>query len=480
MPDQSSHERAPLTLRDIGKLLLRGSVFIVVLTLLGGAAAFAVSARATPLYTATATEYFAITTGRSASELSLGSNYLQDQMASYGELATSPAVLNPVIDSLGLDVTARQLARSVTVTTPRNTVVMTIDVDSSDPARAATIANAIARQLSVSVGNVAPKLSDGSALVAVQSIQAAVAPNVQSSPNKRRDAALGLLAGLLVACVLVLAADRLDRKVRTPASVAEVTDQPLLGALRTTKAIGGGLVIPEPSTAAHLSADEVRRLRAAVEQRVQTAGGSSVLGVTSAVRREGRSTVAANLAAALAEIGHRTVLVDLDLRSPSVDRLTGTTASEGLVAALDDPAGVLSHVQQKGRLAVLPAAAVASPTAVLGSGEFADLLQRLRAEYEFVVLDTPAILTSADPTDLADLVDGFLVVAGAGRVQRQQLDSALSSADLAGMRVVGVVLNDVKGRDLPSTGTGPSERPAGKRAGQAVSWEPRPTEQPVS
>ncbi len=245
--------------------------------------------------------------------------------------------------------------------------------------------------------------------------------------------------------------------------MAEVTDQPLLGTLRTTRAISGGLVIPEPSAAAHLSADEVRRLRAAVEQRVQAGAGGSVLGVTSAVRREGRSTVAANLAAALAEIGHRTVLVDLDLRSPSIDRLTGTKADDGLVAALDDPARVLANVQHHGRLAVLPAAPVASPTAVLGSSEFGDLLQRLRAEYDFVVLDTPAILTSADPTDLAELVDGFLVVAGAGRVQRQQLDAALSSADLAGMRVVGVVLNEVKARDLPGAGSGPSTRPATKR-----------------
>ena len=219
-------------------------------------------------------------------------------------------------------------------------------------------------------------------------------------------------------------------------------------------------------------------MRAAVEQRVQAGAAGSVIGVTSAIRGEGRSTVAANLAAALAEIGHRTVLVDLDLRSPSVDRLTGTEGGAGLVAALDDPAGPLSHVQQHGRLAVLPAAAVASPTTVLGSIEFGDLLQRLRAEYAFVVLDTPAILTSADPTDLAELVDGFLVVAGAGRVQRQQLDAALSSADLAGMRVLGIVLNDIKGRDLPSTGTGPAARPAGKRTTPAVSWEPRPATKP--
>lgn len=211
-----------------------------------------------------------------------------------------------------------------------------------------------------------------------------------------------------------------------------------------------------------------------MEQRVQTTAASgTVLGVTSAVRREGRSTVAANLAAALAEIGHRTVLVDLDLRSPIVDRLTGTKADDGLVAALDNPT-VLTEVQHNGRLAVIPATPVASPTTVLGSREFGELLQRLRAEYEFVVLDTPAILTSADPTDLADLVDGFLVVAGAGRVQRQQLDAALSSADLAGMRVLGVVLNDVKGRDLPSTGTGPEAKPAGKRVAPAVNWEPRP------
>ncbi len=227
--------------------------------------------------------------------------------------------------------------------------------------------------------NVAPKLADGSALVSVQSIESAIVPTVQSSPDKRRDTGLGLLAGLLVACGLVLAMDRLDKQVRTPTALAEVTGQPLLGALRTSRQVAStGMVVPEPSPAAHVSADEVRRLRAAVEQQLPLVGGTGqVVAVTSAIRREGRSTVAANLAAALSEVGHRCVLVDADLRNPAVAApRPGPTPSRGCCLRSTSRSSCPPS-RPRGALAVLPSSPVTSPTAVLASEQFASLLQTL-------------------------------------------------------------------------------------------------------
>jgi succinoglycan biosynthesis transport protein ExoP len=469
MPD--TRAPAPLTLTQIGRVLLRRWWVIVLSTLIVAAAAFGFATQQTPLYTATTTEYFAITTGNSAAELSLGSNYLQDQMASYGQLATSPVVLNPVIDSLALNTNAKNLARAVAVTTPRNTVVLRMDVSDADPARAAAIANALAQQLSSAVGTLAPKLANGRALVAVQSIQPALPPGVQSSPNKRRDAALGALAGLLLSAAIVLALSQLSRRVSTPETLAELTEAPLLGVVRSNQAMGRRQIVIPGTARTRKSADDVRRTRAAVErlQGETASSGGLVLAVTSAIAKEGRSTLAANLAASLTEAGRSCVLVDADLREPAVAGLTGTGGGSGLARALDEPENLGEHLQTWQGVDVLASdAAVGNPTALLSSAGFERLVARLRETHEFVVLDTPPLLGSADATDLADLVDGFVVVASARRLHRDQLDAGLRTAEASGAKTFGIVLNDVREADLPAaTLAGTS---AGRRQSSPTEW----------
>ncbi|GAA1851459.1 polysaccharide biosynthesis tyrosine autokinase [Microlunatus capsulatus] len=466
------------------RLLLRHWILIGLITLLVGAGVYAVSTTRTPLYTATASQYFTVSVGDSAAELAQGSNYVQDQMASFGQLATSPAVLNPVIDDLGLTMTVKELARSIRITTPRNTVVMQIAVANANAETAAAIANSVGSQLGNAVDTVGPKLPSGRSLVTVQSIQTALPPTVQSSPDTRRNTALGLLVGLLLATGIVLARARMDNRVHSPAALAEITDEPVLGAIRHAANLQNrALVVIDDADSR--SAEDIRHLRSSIEQ---LAGGRSsfALAVTSSVRDEGRSTIAANLAAALGEAGRRVVLVDGDLRRPRVAEITRTDGGTGLLTVLGDPTGVAGTVQavRNGHFDVLTAGGTsANPTEVLASPALAALMGELRSRYEFVVVDTPAVLAVADVTALRGQVDGAVLVADASSVRRPQLQQALDTADVAGLTVLGVVLNEVADRELPATSgyTGTESRRtrqsdkgaarASRRSSSAVSWD---------
>ncbi len=108
-------------------------LLILLMTLLGGGAAAAVSLTSTPQYQAGASVYFSLPVGKTAGDLSQGSTYMQNQMLSYATLATMPAVLNPVIDRLGLDMTAAQLAGSVNATASNDTVIIDIEATNASP-----------------------------------------------------------------------------------------------------------------------------------------------------------------------------------------------------------------------------------------------------------------------------------------------------------------------------------------------------------
>src|SRR3954454_3712872 len=147
------------------RLFLRHWIAIGLITLAVGVGVFAFSATRTPQYTATSSLYFTVAAGATPVGLSQGSTYLQDQMDSFGELATSPVVLNPVIDNLRLTTTVKDLARSITAVTPRNTVILHVSATDRDPRTAASIANAVTTQLSAELANVGPKSPTGTLLV---------------------------------------------------------------------------------------------------------------------------------------------------------------------------------------------------------------------------------------------------------------------------------------------------------------------------
>jgi capsular exopolysaccharide synthesis family protein len=166
-----------------------------------------------------------------------------------------------------------------------------------------------------------------------------------------------------------------------------------------------------------------------------------VLAVTSAGRREGRTTTAANLALTAAREGRAVVLVEADLRRPTLGRLLGLSPRPGVADVLAGRAALGEALVRVGPLAVLLAGdAGDDPGALLRGPAAAALLDQLRAAYDLVVLDAPPALAFADGDRLSGDADAALLVVRAGTTPRQVVRLAL---DALGDRAAGIVLNDV-------------------------------------
>ncbi|WP_259338496.1 polysaccharide biosynthesis tyrosine autokinase [Clavibacter phaseoli] len=432
-----------MTLHEFTALLRRYWYVVVAATLAGGVVAFGLSQLATPVFTAQSRLYFSLSSGSSASDLNQGATYTQSQMLSFGELAESPAVLEPVITRLGLDLTPQQLARAVTVTTPQNTVVMEISVTEPSPAQAADIANAVATSLRDTAEAYAPTGAEGSPTVSVRVIQEAPEPEFQSAPNGRTNTLAGLLLGLLAGLLGLALVRLLDTRVRSAETVAHLTTAPLLGSLERERGVTGLAMAVRPLSTA---AEGFRQLKANLRFVLLGERASSFV-VTSSIPGEGKSTVAANLAISLSEGGRRVLLVDADLRRPVIAQYLGLEGDAGLTTVLVGQALMEDVVQPwgEGSLEVLTSGEIPpNPSELLASGRMEDLVAQARATYDVIVLDTAPLIAVADAAFVARMTDGAIVVADQTRVHRGQLTEALDAVEKSGGSVLGVVLNKVR------------------------------------
>ncbi len=248
-------------------------------------------------------------------------------------------------------------------------------------------------------------------------------------------AVLGLLAGIAVAVVREISQDRL-------ASVEDLAlvdpTVPLLASIPHTGAaadLAGG----SPDPAVH---EAFRYLRTSLRLRDEPL--RSLL-VTSAVGGEGKTTTAVNLALAFAESGSRVVLVDADLRRPTVHRSFDLLNDLGLSSVLLGTSRfgeAVTYVQPN--LAVLTAGPVSdAANELLERAAFASLVQTAAGQADVVIVDVPPALPVADPLVAARAVDGVLVVARVGQVRRRELRTLLQRLREARLPVTGFVANDV-------------------------------------
>ena len=439
---------------------------------------------ATASYRTSASVFFSLQYGDSASELVQGSTYAQDQVSSFARLATTPAVLQPVIEELDLNLRPQQLAARVEASAPVDTVIVEIAVTDPSPERSARIADAVAAQLSTTVEFLAPQDEQGDPTVRALTVADAEIPHEAASPDLLQDLALGLLAGALLGVVAIAGRAALDTRVQDPAAVAAVTDLPVVGTVGVLPAGSPVVVESAPNSPA---AEAFRQLRTNLQFLQVTRDVAAdaqavpvrVVMVTSSVPDEGKSTVAANLAATLAETGSRVLLVDADLRRPSVARLLGLEGAAGLTTVLLGRATVADVAQEWGSsgLDVLTSGPVPpNPSELLASPALRRLLGDLRPVYDVVVVDAPPLLPVADAAILSHAVDGTFVVANARRVHRHQLREGLANLTRVRATVLGVVLNQVRRDETAYTYS--AEGAAGHAAvapGPVVVADPGPT-----
>lgn len=450
-----------MSLGDFLGLLRRRWAWVAGVALLAVSVAGIGSAAADRSYTATSGVFFSLEFGDSASDLAQGSTYTQNQVASYALLARTPTVLGPVIEREGLETDVAALAGQLSTSVVTDTVVVEIAATDRSPARAATIANAVAEQLGRVVEELAPVSDSGDPTVRATTVTVAEPPGAPTAPRTRLNLAVGLLAGLLLGVLAALARDVTDTRVRTQEDVQAISSLPLLAALDTGARPDGRRDLVVTAAPRSPQAEAFRGLRTAV-QFVGIPGRALSLLVTSARPAEGKSTVAANLAIAIAEAGLRVLLVDADLRRPSVAETFGLEGEAGLTSVLIGQAEVADVVQGWGAfgLHVLAAGPVPpNPSELLASPAMAALMARLEADYDAVIVDTSPMLAVTDPVVLSRVVSGTLLVGDVSALRRTDVRDSVTLLERAHARVVGMVLTHVRRRAEGVYAYGPLTEP---------------------
>jgi len=438
-------QQSGLTLGRLGKIVQRSWVVIVALAIVGAGSAYLISAIQTPIYKASASLYFSLTQGATSSDLNQGSAYTQAQMLSFAQLATSSITLERVIDDLDLDVSSKDLARNLEVTIPQNTVILDISASSTSAARAARIANSVASNLSDVVVQLAPS-DDGSApAVSARIIEPAVTPQSQSSPNKLRDAALGGILGLLLGAVGSVVFALLDTRIRSAEALATVTDLPLLGQIAKSQATTDRrpTMVRNPNGE---EAESFRRVRAGLRF-ASVDKDVHVILVTSALPSEGKTTLSVDLSLAMAEAGTRVLLIDADFRRPRVAERLNSEGAVGLTTVLVGGVSLDDARRPYGSTSLdllLSGEVPPNPSELLSSVTMSQTLAELKEEYDVIVVDTAPVLSVADATLLAPLVDLTLLVVDASKSRKAQLGRAIRALEGAGSDISGIVLNRVR------------------------------------
>jgi len=431
---------------DYVRTITKRWLLITLVGLIGGTAAWGYAATVPAQYQATNSVFVTSDRGETTSELLQTSTFTQNLVQSYAQLATTPTVLAPVIADLGLDTSTQALAARVTAVTPINTVFINITVTSRSAAQAVQLADAISASLATTVGDLAPMGPDNLPSITVKTVSPAQLPSTPFAPNTRLIVITGVLVGLILGVLYALAREVFDTRVSSAKDLERVSSDPLLGTLgRKKRTEPAGLVMRVMPHSA--LAEGYRRVRANLEFiDVDSPPRSTV--VTSALAREGKSTTAINLALAMAERSSRVLLIDADLRRPSVAELCDLEGDVGLTTVLlgdVDPEDAI--VRWSDGLDVLPSGAVPpNPGQLLGSAAMKNLMQRLLLEYDFIVVDSPPLLPATDALGLSHLTDGAIVVARYKTTTRQQLATTLNSLEAVNARILGIVINQVRER----------------------------------
>lgn len=410
--------------------------------------------------------------------LSGGGSFSTTNVTAIAQIVTTTPVATAAADRMHPPADPGQIVSEVSASGDPATNFLTITATDHNPARAAEIANAFAQAISANLAQAAvsqiqasikgvqaqiaaltrndptrstlnQQLNQLRAAEATQGseaaiLQAASAPGSPSGPHLRRTVELAVLIGLLLGFGAVALAESADRRLRTPPDLEQMTDLPVLASISPTAFSGDVATRAEDEEAFNMLRTTLTYFN--IEKRLKS------IVVTSAVEKEGKTTVATRLALNIAAAGQRVMLVDGDLRRAQVTAKLGIQAEYGLAGVLAgrralDEALVDYPVEGPGAgsLQVLPAGPPPpNPSALLASDAMDDLITELESRSDIVIIDTPAALAVSDPLPIMGTVSGVVMVARMNRSSRQTIKRLQQIIESAHGKLLGVVATAVK------------------------------------
>lgn len=430
-----------MNVQDFVKLLRNRWITVLVTALVTILGSVVYTLNQTPLYQASTRLFVSNSPGTSASDLYNSSRYSQDRVLSYVQLIMGETLAQRTVDRLNLDTSAGAVRAKVTASAKPNTVLIDVSVLDTSPVRARDIANALSDEFVVMARELeTPRQGERpDARVVVE--QRASIPGAPVVPKKMRNLALGIMLGTILGIGLAVFRDLLDNTVKTQSKLEEVTGTGAVGYIPFDKRIHD---LPAISfdTDHSAAAEAFRKLRTNL-QFLAVDDPPRVIVVTSTLPSEGKSTTSINVALALAEAENNVVLVDGDLRRPRLAKYLDMVGSVGVSTVLSGAAPLADLLQKSKfpRVTVLAAGPIPpNPSELLGSLAAERMLNELRTQFDYVIIDSAPLLAVTDGAILSAKSDGALIVVRAAKTKRDQLAHAIGILNDVGATLLGTVL----------------------------------------
>jgi len=297
----------------------------------------------------------------------------------------------------------------------------------------------------------------------IRLVDVARVPAHSAHPNLPLNIGLGFFASIVLGVAFAFAREAMDNTVRTPEDVQMVAGLPSLGMVplnlapkrvekqaqallpRSAAQEGRPSILTHAAPSSHL-AEAYRAIRSAL---LLSSSGKppQVILISSPLPGDGKTTTSVNTAIVLAQNGGRVLLIDADLRRSQVHKALGLPNGPGLSAVLSGNETLESQItrsREVPNLFVLTAgAAPPYPAELLGSQKMSELIQQFRKDFDFVVIDTPPLISVTDAVILSRQVDGILLVVHSGKTNKGALSRARELLALVNARVLGVLVNAV-------------------------------------
>ncbi len=451
-----------IDLKRIAENLLHRIWLIVLMSVLGAIVAFVFTYYfITPQYQSSAMFYvnnnisLGDTIGITAGDISASRGLVESHIV----ILKARTTLNRIIDRAGVSRTPSELQKMISAAPVNSTEIFEVVVTGPDPYEAEQIASAIADVLPKRIETIV----EGSSAKVVDT---AIVPAGPSSPSYTKNVIVGFLLFMMGTIGVIVLRLLFDTTIRTEESVAQLTSYPVLASIPNmlTPVKGKHYAYDSHKTkdgsstkkkeallgeeVSFVASEAYKLLRTKLQFSFTDDGGCRILGLSSAMAGEGKSLTSVNLAYSLAQLNKRVILIDCDMRRPTLAEKMKLRKTPGLSNWLTGQENISDLLQRcslkddKGVFDVITAGQTPpNPIELLSSEKMTKTLNLLRKSYDYILLDLPPVGEVSDALAVANQVDGMLLVVRQDYCNRNALLATVNQFEFIESKILGVVYN---------------------------------------
>lgn len=425
-----------MTILDFLRMLRANLKLLLIGLLVGALLGFGYSLLQPRVYASSSTGYVTVGEGSGIDDVISGSAAAKEKANAYLSLIKSSAVADEIIAANPeLNLTRGEIQGNLNANVDTNSALINVSATASSPEAAQALANS-------SLEAVAKVVNDfeGSSSVRVIPLEDATLNPSPISPDTAKLILIGAGLGFALVLAAVMLRRTVDTKLRTRDDATKAADAGVLGVLPVSEELSEENILHAKND--HISQEAIRQMRTNLRF-VNVDNPPRSIIVTSAEPGEGKSTVSTSLARALADAGQPTVIIDADLRRPTIAKKFKVDSKVGLTQVLAGQVELADAVREfeDTQLFILPAGRIPpNPSELLGSDKMRQLIHELSQEFT-VVIDVPPVLPVTDAALLSTAVDGVVLVGAVGKTRKENLAEAAKNLRAVQASILGLVIN---------------------------------------